>query len=195
MGRCLPRGSPASHLLDLVPVGQDLSFMSALYRDEPPRRSFLRGALLAAGGLIASGSMLEQGRLLAGWAGDPDPEVPNEEIARILREISAGRPIKRGHVSLDMPVAAEDGRIVPVIIESDLPMTPGRYVKSIHLIVDHNPDAHLAAFHLSPAIGSVSISTRIKMKRTTWVRALARTSDDEIWAAYARVQVTLNGCG
>jgi sulfur-oxidizing protein SoxY len=169
--------------------------MSVPHRGEPPRRSFLRGALLAASGLIGSGSMLEQGRLLADWAGDLDPEVPNEEVARILREISAGRPIKRGHLSLDMPLVAEDGRIVPVIIESDLPMTSERYVKSIHLVVDHNPDAHLAAFHLSPAIGSVSISTRIKMKRTTWVRALARTSDDEVWAAYARVQVTLNGCG
>jgi sulfur-oxidizing protein SoxY len=169
--------------------------MSALHRDEPPRRSFLRGVLLAAGGLITSGSLLEQGRVLADWAGDPDPEVPNEVVARILREISSGKPIKRGHLSLDMPLVAEDGRIVPVIIESDLPMTAEQYVKSIHLVVDHNPDAHLAAFQLSPAIGSVSISTRIKMKRTTWVRALARTSDDEIWAAYARVQVTLNGCG
>jgi len=169
--------------------------MSLSPRDDRSRRSFLRGALLAATGLIGSGSLLDNGRLLADWAGDPDPEVPNEEVARILREISGGRPIRRGHLSLDMPVAAEDGRIVPVIIESDLPMTPERYVKSIHLIVDHNPDAHLAAFHLSPSIGSVSISTRIKMKRTTWVRALAKTSDDEIWAAYTRVQVTLNGCG
>jgi sulfur-oxidizing protein SoxY len=169
--------------------------MSLSAHDEPSRRSFLRGALLAATGLIGSGSLLENGRLLADWAGDPDPEVPNEEVARILREISGGRPIRRGHVSLDMPVLAEDGRIVPVIIESDLPMSPQRHVKSIHLIVDHNPDAHLAAFQLSPAIGAVSISTRIKMKRTTWVRALAKTSDDEIWAAYARVQVTLNGCG
>ena len=124
--------------------------MSVPHRDEPPRRSFLRGALLAASGLIGSGSLLEQGRLLADWAGDPDPEVPNEEVARILREISAGRPIRRGHVSLDMPLVAEDGRIVPVIIESDLPMTAERYVKAIHLIVDHNPDAHLAAFHLTP---------------------------------------------
>jgi sulfur-oxidizing protein SoxY len=165
------------------------------YGDEPSRRSFLRGALLAATGLIGSGSLLGDGRLLARWPGDPDPEAPNEEVARILREISGGKPIRRGHVSLDMPVLAEDGRIVPVIIESDLPMTAERYVKSIHLIVDHNPDAHLAAFHLTPAIGSVSISTRIKMKRTTWVRALAKTSDDETWAAYARVQVTLNGCG
>ena len=194
-----PLGRSADHprpiLLDLVPASQDLWFMSVPHQDEPPRRSFLRGALLAAGGLIGSGSLLEHGRLLADWAGDPDPEVPNEEVARILREISAGRPIRRGHLSLDMPLVAEDGRIVPVIIESDLPMTSERYVKSIHLVVDHNPDAHLAAFHLSPAIGSVSISTRIKMKRTTWVRALARTSDDEVWAAYARVQVTLNGCG
>jgi sulfur-oxidizing protein SoxY len=94
-----------------------------------------------------------------------------------------------------MPLVAEDGRIVPVIIESDLPMTAERYVKGVHLIVDHNPDAHLAAFHLTPEIGSVSISTRIKMKRTTWVRAIAATNTGEIWAAYARVQVTLNGCG
>ena len=169
--------------------------MSTSHRDQPSRRTFLRGAALAAAGLVGSGSLLGTGRLLADWPVDPDPEAPNEEVARILREISGGKPIRRGHVSLDMPVAAEDGRIVPVIIESDLPMTPERYVKSIHLIVDHNPDAHLAAFHLSPAVGSVSISTRIKMKRTTWVRALVKTSDDEVWAAYTRVQVTLNGCG
>jgi sulfur-oxidizing protein SoxY len=169
--------------------------MSVPHRDEPPRRSFLRGALLAAGGLFGSGSLLERGRLLADWAGDPDPEVPNEEVARILREISAGRPIRRGHLSLDMPLVAEDGRIVPVIIESDLPMTVENHVKAVHLIVDFNPDAHLAAFHLTPAVGSVSISTRIKMKRTTWVRAIAETSTGEVWADYARVQVTLNGCG
>ena len=120
---------PRPILLDLVPAAQDLWFMSVPHRDEPPRRSFLRGALLAASGLIGSGSLLEQGRLLADWAGDPDPEVPNEEVARILREISAGRPIRRGHLSLDMPLVAEDGRIVPVIIESDLPMTSERYVK------------------------------------------------------------------
>jgi sulfur-oxidizing protein SoxY len=164
--------------------------------DEPGRRLFLRGALLAAAGLAGSSSLLRGERLLAAYgAGPEDPEVPNEEVARILREISGGKPIRRGHLTLDMPLAAEDGRIVPVIIESNLPMTPERYVKAIHLVVDHNPDAHLAAFHLTPAIGSVSISTRIKMKRSTWVRAIAETSTDEVWAAYARVQVTLNGCG
>ncbi len=164
--------------------------------DHASRRLFLRSSLLAAAGMLGSGSLLQGERLLAGFGLDPnDPEVPNEEVARILKEISGGRPIRRGNLSLDMPLVAEDGRIVPVIIESDLPMTPERYVKSIHLIVDHNPDAHLAAFYLTPAIGSVSISTRIKMKRTTWVRAIAATNTGDIWADYARVQVSLNGCG
>ena len=163
--------------------------------DEPSRRLFLRSALLAAAGIAGSSSFLGTGRLLAAPAGPEDPEVPNEEVARILREISGGKPIRRGHLTLDMPLVAEDGRIVPVIIESDLPMTGDRYVKAVHLVVDHNPDAHLAAFQLTPAIGSVSISTRIKMKRTTWVRAIAATNTGDVWAAYARVQVTLNGCG
>jgi sulfur-oxidizing protein SoxY len=165
--------------------------------DEPPRRRFLRTAALAAGGLLGSGAVGPSERLLAAvrGLGPEDPEAPNEIVAKILADISRGRPITRGHLSLDMPTAAEDGRIVPVIIESDLPMTPDRYVKAVHLVVDFNPDAHLAVFELSPALGEVSLTTRIKMKRSTWVRAIAETSGGELWAAYAHVNVTLNGCG
>ena len=160
------------------------------------RRRFLRAAALASAGLMASGALAGGERLLAATAAGPDdPEVPNEEVARILKSLFGDRPIRRGRVQLDMPAAAEDGRVVPVIIESDLPMTVENHVKAVHLIVDFNPDAHLAAFHLTPAVGTVSISTRIKMKRTTWVRAIAETSTGEVWADYARVQVTLNGCG
>ena len=156
------------------------------------RRAFFRSLVGSAAGLLVSRTE----RLLAatgGWT--DDPEVPNQQVARILKELFGDRPITKGHVSLDMPLVAEDGRVVPVIIESDLPMSSDRYVKAVHLIVDHNPDPHLAAFHLTPAIGSVSISTRIKMKRTTWVRAVLETNSGEVWAGYARVLVTLNGCG
>jgi sulfur-oxidizing protein SoxY len=161
------------------------------------RRGFIARIALAGAGLAGSGSLPHAGRLLAAAPGqDPgDPEVPNEQIARILKDLFGDRPIRRGHLSLDMPAVAEDGRIVPVIIESDLPMTAEHYVKAVHLIVDHNPDPHLAAYHLTPALGSVAIETRIKMKRTTWVRAILETSGGEVWADYARVNVTLNGCG
>ena len=102
-------------------------------------------------GLIGSGSLLEQrtpaGRLGRGPA---IPRFPTRKSPGSCARSRPERPIRRGHLSLDMPLVAEDGRIVPVIIESDLPMTAERYVKAIHLIVDHNPDAHLAAFHLTP---------------------------------------------
>jgi sulfur-oxidizing protein SoxY len=158
------------------------------------RGFFLRSAVLTAGAVAGAGGLRRADALLR-IGGPEDPEPSNEEVARILRELSAGRPIRRGHVSLDMPAVAEDGRVVPVMIESDLPMTPESYVKGVHLIVDHNPDAHLAAFHLTPVIGSCAITTRIKMKRTTWVRAIIETSGGELWADYTKVLVTLNGCG
>ncbi|MGH7630600.1 MAG: thiosulfate oxidation carrier protein SoxY [Gemmatimonadales bacterium] len=159
------------------------------------RRSFLRAAVLSTGALLGADAAARAEPLLAVVPGPEDPEVPNEEVARILRERFGDRPIRRGHVALDMPAVAEDGRVVPVMIESDLPMNPDAYVKGVHLIVDHNPDAHLAAFHLTPAIGSSAITTRIKMKRTTWVRAIMETSTGELWADYTKVLVTLNGCG
>ena len=164
---------------------------------ELPRRSFLQTLALASAGLVGSAAFSRSGRLLGlvRPGGPDDPEIPNEEVARIYRERFGGRAITRAHVQLDMPAVAEDGRVVPVIIESDLPMTADHYVKGIHLIVDHNPDAHLAGFYLTPAVGQVSISTRIKMKRSTWVRAILETNTGELWADYAKVLVTLNGCG
>jgi sulfur-oxidizing protein SoxY len=161
------------------------------------RRSFLRGVALAGAGLLGSGALRTGERLLAvvPMADPGDPEVPNEEVARILKQLFGDRPIRKGHLTLDMPLVAEDGRIVPVIIESDLPMTADNYVKAVHLIVDYNPDPHLAAYYLTPAIGSVALETRIKMKRTTWVRAMVDTSRGDVWAAYAHVNVSLNGCG
>jgi sulfur-oxidizing protein SoxY len=162
------------------------------------RRSFLRTCALAGIGLLGANGLLDAqlpAGLAPGSAGPGDPEVPNEQVAKILKDLFGDRPIGTGHISLDMPLVAEDGRIVPVIIESDLPMTADHYVKAVHLIVDHNPDPHLAAYHLTPALGSVALQTRIKMKRTTWVRAILETSTGEVWAAYAHVSVSLNGCG
>jgi sulfur-oxidizing protein SoxY len=162
--------------------------------DERARREFLKQGL-ALGLGVAIGQGLRPGQLLATVA-DPDPEVPNAQVAQILKDLFGDRPIRRGQVTLDMPVVAEDGRVVPVIIEApDLPMTGTNYVKAVHLIVDHNPDPHLAAFDVTPAMGRLSLQFRIKMKRTTWVRAIVETSTGDVWADYARVTVSLNGCG
>src|SRR5688500_5949188 len=94
------------------------------YSPESPRRAFLRSSAAMVAGFVASTPLAERLMAAEALAGREDPEVPNQEVARILKRVSGGRPIQRGHVSLDMPLVAEDGRVVPVIIETDLPMTP-----------------------------------------------------------------------
>jgi sulfur-oxidizing protein SoxY len=163
------------------------------------RRSFLQlvGAVGAA--LVVEGIHGVSRRLRAtipATAADPDdPPIPNETVQKIMTERFQGRPISRGRVTLDMPSMAEDGRYVPVIIESDLPMGGDRFVKGVYLIVDHNPDPLVTAFHLTPVLGPVQIQTRIKMKRTSWIRAIVETSDGQLWADYKNVETSLNGCG
>lgn len=162
------------------------------------RRSFVRnitgGALalaaLAAGATDALARAVRGRRPLA-----VDDDEPPEHVKRALEARFGKRPIRKGHVQLDIPGDAPDGRTVPLFIETDLPMTPGDYVTGIHIVVDHNPDVHLAEYRLTPALGAASIDTRIKMRRTSYVRAIAETSRGELWYAATKVFVTLNGCG
>lgn len=160
------------------------------------RRSFLRsGALAVAALALAQAGLAEpaSGEIAPRGAG-PDDEL-TDEVKRVFKDHFGDRQIQYGHVKLDVPADAPDGRAVPVFIESDLPFTPSSYVKALHLIVDHNPDIYLAGYELSPGMGAASIDTRIKMRRTSYVRAIAETNSGELWAAATKVFVGLNGCG
>lgn len=160
------------------------------------RRSFIRLFGLVGAAIAVEGATGVSRRILAQRpAGPDDPEVPNEIVQKIIDQRFGGRTIQRGHVTLDMAPMSEDGRYVPVAIESDLPMTADKYVKTVFLIVDHNPDPLVTAFHLTPALGPVQIQTRIKMKRTSWIRAIAETNTGELYADYLKVETSLNGCG
>jgi len=133
-------------------------------------------------------------RLVALAAPRPRDDVP-WKVRQVLKQLFGDRPVQDGHVHLDVPTVAADGRVVPVMIESDLPMGTERYVKAVHLLVDNNPDIHLAEFRLTPQIGQAFVSTRIKMRMTSTVRAIVETSDGAVWGAAADVRVTVNGCG
>ena len=156
-------------------------------RESTGRRSFLRAAVLGVAALSLSG------RELLGAARGPGDDMP-DAAKKVLREHFGTRTIKDGHVSLDLPEVAPDSREVPIFIETDLPMDAGHYVKAIHLIVDHNPDIYVAGFELTPALGKASIDTRIKMRRSSQVRAIVETNTGELWWAHKLVYTSLNGC-
>jgi predicted secreted protein len=171
------------------------------------RRGFVRASAIVAAGLAfgdrlfgqaltsnAPRSFPRRGEGSATLASGPDDEM-TDEVKQVLKAHFGNRAIKTGHVQFDIPTDAPDGRAVPVIIETDFPISATTYVAAYHIIVDHNPDIYLAAYHLSAACGEGPIETRIKMRRTSYVRAIAETNTGELWSAAVKVFVGLNGCG
>jgi hypothetical protein len=128
--------------------------------NDSTRRRFLRTAALATAGLLGSGPLAAGERLMAATARaglDPgDPEVPNEEVARILR-LFGDRPIRQGHV-VSTCRSLKVGRWYRSS-SSDLPMTAEDFVKSAHdrRLQSRRP---LAAFHAGAGHGV--LSTRIR---------------------------------
>lgn len=157
------------------------------------RRSFFARSGVAFLALAAHDWWASARRLLGSTQRRED-DVP-WKVQQVLKQLFGDRPVQEGHVQLDVPTVAADGRVVPVMIESDLPMAADAYVKAIHILVDNNPDIHLAEFRLTPEIGQAFVSTRIKMRMTSPVRAILETSDGVVWGAAADVRVTVNGCG
>lgn len=166
------------------------------------RSGFSRRALLARGAHVVAAlaacrwlSAPDALYALAARRPDDDDDDPPEAVRRVLAARFGDRPLRKGRVQLDIPENAPDGRAVPVFLETDLPVTATEWVKAFHLLVDHNPDIYVAGFTLSPAMGVASIDTRIKMRRTSYVRAIAETNRGDLFYAATKVFVTLNGCG
>jgi sulfur-oxidizing protein SoxY len=153
---------------------------------------FSRRSLLHASGLAFLA--LAARRLAAFGRPRPFDDVP-WKVQQVLKQLFGDREVREGHVQLDVPTVAADGRVVPVMIESDLPMGATAFVKAVHVLVDNNPDIHLAEFRFTPEIGQAFVSTRIKMRMTSPVRAIVETSDGALWGTAAEVRVTVNGCG
>lgn len=165
------------------------------------RRGFVRAGLLAVASLTVGERLLAEsatagtaGRQTAAPAAGPDDEM-TDEVRALFKAKFGDRPIRAQHVQLDIPTDAPDGRAVPVILDVDLPSSSGSYVSAYYLMVDHNPDICLAVYHLTAAGGEGPIETRIKMRRTSYVRAIAEMNTGELWSAATKVFVGLNGCG
>lgn len=83
-------------------------------------------------------------------------------------------------LSLEAPKRAEDAAIVPISIKSLKPQTADSYIKSIYVFIDNNPMPYSAKFSLSPELGNVDISTRMRVNQYTDVRAIAEMNDGSL---------------
>ena len=98
-----------------------------------------------------------------------------------------------GVIALDAPERAHDAAVVPLTVEALMPQTAERHIASVHLVIDRNPAPLAGVFRLSPANGVATIATRVRINEYTNIRAIAETSDGELYMASRFVKAS-GGC-
>ena len=151
-----------------------------------------RGFIKSAG---AAGAMLVMAGALPSLVKSVFPARPKEDINEVLKRQFGGRKVSMSNVNINAPIIAENGAVVPITITSGLPMSKDDYVKKINVYADGNPEPYVAGISLTPANGKAEFALRIKMAKTSNVRAILETSKGKLYGAIRPVKVTIGGCG
>ncbi len=80
-------------------------------------------------------------------------------------------------MSFETPYRALDAAIVPIQLKVDRQQADDDYIKSVTFIIDENPSPVAAVFNLTPKSGRADLSTRVRIDKYTFVRAVAEMND------------------
>jgi sulfur-oxidizing protein SoxY len=96
-------------------------------------------------------------------------------------------------IDLSAPYRSEDAAVTPIRIEAKIPQTAERYIETIHLFVDANPEPKVGTFHFTPTTGRADLALRIRIDKYTDVRAVAvlNTGEHHMAKRYVKAQ---GGC-
>jgi len=151
------------------------------------RRNFLK----LSGGASAMAAAAATGLLKAGsaWAAPWNKSAfESKALAEVQKNLGVTNLIDSKDITITAPDIAENGAIVPVAVTSKIPNT-----QSIAIIAENNPFPLAANFDIM-AGGEGYVSTRIKMGKTSDVRAIVK-ADGKFYTATKEVKVTVGGCG
>ena len=134
-----------------------------------------RRGLLAVGGSLACTTLI------------PFKAIASETDEAIAK-FTGGANIGTGGITLTTPEIAENGNTVPISVES------GK-ASSILLLALGNPNPNVATINFGPLSGNRMTSTRIRLRKTQEVVAIAKLEDGSFTKDVKTVKVTIGGCG
>jgi sulfur-oxidizing protein SoxY len=152
------------------------------------RRNFLKraGGLGALAAAVATGALTPSGVFAAARN---DGAFKAQSTADALKALGMSGATNSAAVVIRAPDIAENGAVVPIDITSNVPGT-----QSISLFVDKNPFPYVGTFDV--ATGSEPyVHVRVKMGKSSDVRAVVATADGKHYQAVKEVKVTIGGCG
>ena len=124
---------------------------------------------------------------------DPQASPVWQKVQASLFEGRPVQPAPAGLLTLDVPSRATDAALVPVAIRTRLPAGSTRHVSRLYLLIDANPSPISAIFQFSPRNGRAEIETRVRVDDYSFVRAIAETSDGQLYGVVRFVKAS-GGC-
>jgi sulfur-oxidizing protein SoxY len=82
-------------------------------------------------------------------------------------------------IKLATPYRSEDAAFTPVRVQAMMPQDAKRYIQTLYLFVDDNPEPAVGVFHFTPASGSADLALRVRIDKYTYVRAVAVLNNGE----------------
>lgn len=152
------------------------------------RRDVIKlGGLLTLHAMAAGAGLL---RATTAYAADTwnQKAFSAKTVDEVVKILGGTKATESSDITMTIPEIAENGAVVPVVIESKVPNT-----QSILILVEKNPSALSAIFDI-PAGTDPYIGSRIKIGMTCNVYAMVKT-DKDFFITSKQVKVTLGGCG
>ena len=112
----------------------------------------------------------------------------------LLQAMYGDREVAFEHVDLDLPPLVENGNSVALTVSVNSPMSEDDHITAIDVLAGENPTPHLVRFVLTPDSARATIATRIRLAGSQRVLAVARTSRDQLFGAFAEILVTEAAC-
>ena len=106
----------------------------------------------------------------------------------IIKEFTGGANIGSGDIMLTTPEIAENGNTVPISVES-------KKATAIKILALGYPGPDVVTFKFGPLSATRSASTRIRLRKTQDVLAIAKLEDGSFIQDIQKVKVTIGGCG
>ena len=135
-----------------------------------------RRGVLAIGGSLACTSIV------------PFRALASSEIDEAIAQFTGGADIGTGGIKLTTPEIAENGNTVPISVQ-------GAKATSILILALGKPNPNVARINFGPLAGSRTTSTRIRLRKTQDVVAIAKLEDGNFTKDTKKVKVTIGGCG
>jgi sulfur-oxidizing protein SoxY len=153
-----------------------------------------RLARLLAALLLASTGLVQAANLQP--SDDPAASPVWQKVRASLFEGRTIAPAPAEMLVLEAPSRAIDAAVVPIAIRTRLPLSAqaaGRHISKLYLIIDANPSPISAIFQFSPESGRAEIETRVRVDAYSHVRAIAETSDGQLFGVTRFVKAS-GGC-